>query len=143
MVKNGLLLILILSLSAGICLAESYIGNADGTLFDQDTGLLWQQSDDGVKRTWGEALDYCAALTLAGKPWRVPNSKELISIVDYTRKQPAIDPLFTNTKSDSYWTSTTYAGNENWNANYVSFVYGGSFRQSKTSSFNIYVRCVH
>jgi hypothetical protein len=100
-----------------------FVDNGDGTIADRATGLMWQQSDDGVARNWQEALAYAEGLTLAGHDdWRLPNAKELQSIVDYTRSprtsnSAAIDPLFhcsPITGEDGrpdfgcYWTSTTH-----------------------------------
>ena len=88
--------------------------NKDGTITDKATGLMWQQSDGGKAVTWKQALAHCEALTAAGKgDWRLPNAKELQSIVDYTRapaktKSAALSPLFKVTQMESYfWTGTT------------------------------------
>jgi hypothetical protein len=111
--------------------AESYglndfIENGDGTITDTATGLVWQQEDSIEGMTWEEALAYAEDLTLAGHDdWRLPNAKELQSIVDYTRSpntssSPALSPLFNSTSITneggtedwpSYWSSTTH---ENW-----------------------------
>ena len=93
--------------------------NKDGTVTDRATGLMWQQADSGKGMNWEQALAYAANLKLAGhSDWRLPNAKELQSIVDYTRapavtQSPAIDPIFQVTKlSDGdypyFWTSTTH-----------------------------------
>ena len=73
---------------------------------------------------WEEAIDFCEGLRYAGKDdWRLPNVKELHSIVDYTKSPethgtPAIDRLFYCTQivneADQvdypcYWSSTTHA----------------------------------
>jgi hypothetical protein len=102
---------------------NSFTDNGDGTISDQATGLMWQQADDGVARNWQGALAYAEGLTLAGHDdWRLPNAKELQSIVDYTRSprtthSAAIDPLFACTPITGedgrpnfgcYWTSTTH-----------------------------------
>ena len=96
----------------------------DDTVLDYATGLMWQQSDSGDGLDWEEALDYCEDLELAGHDdWRLPNAKELHSIVDYTRSpattdSAAIDPIFEATEITNeagepdyaaYWTSTTHA----------------------------------
>ena len=84
--------------------------NGDGTVTDNETGLVWQQQDDGVTRNWEAALAHCQDLDLGGSTdWRLPDKKELVSIVDVTRWHPAIDPVFTGTKSSWYWSSSTYA----------------------------------
>jgi len=96
-----------------------FVDNGDGTITDLATGLMWQKTDDGVKRNWREALAYTENLTLAGHDdWRLPDAKELQSIVDYTRapdarntarRGPAIDPVFGISETESYfWTSTTH-----------------------------------
>ncbi|MFW6163421.1 MAG: DUF1566 domain-containing protein, partial [Planctomycetota bacterium] len=99
--------------------------NGDGTVTDRATGLTWQQADSGRGMNWQEALAYAEGLTLAGHDdWRLPNAKELQSVVDYSRspdatRSAAIDPIFEVTtitneggKADApcYWTGTTHAG---------------------------------
>lgn len=100
---------------------NNFVDNGDGTITDTATGLMWQQNDDGITRDWQNALSYCENLTLAThSDWRLPNAKELHSIVDYSRSpdatnSPAIDPLFfcssyNNPNGDvnygNYWTSS-------------------------------------
>ncbi len=87
--------------------------NGDGTIIDRATGLMWTKVDSGKGLNWQEALAYAQDLTLAGhSDWRLPNAKELQSIVDYTRI-PAVDPIFSISKlADGdhpwYWSSTTH-----------------------------------
>jgi hypothetical protein len=93
----------------------NYIDNNDGTITDSSTGLMWEvKPDDGGSRdkdntyNWQQALAYCENLTLAGyDDWRLPNRNELQSIVDYSRFNPAIDPIFSYTVSSYYWSSTS------------------------------------
>ena len=84
------------------------IDNGDGTVTDTKNGLMWQQDHAGPMN-WESALAYCEKLTLNGhNDWRLPNSIELRSVVDYTKTNPAIDKtLFPNALSGFYWTSTT------------------------------------
>ena len=93
---------------------NEFVDNGDGTITDLATGLIWQKADDGTTRNWEEALAYAEDLTLAGQDdWRLPNAKELQSIVDYTRAPDAtgtaaIDPIFDISETESwFWTSTT------------------------------------
>ena len=59
---------------------------------------------------WCEALSYCENLSFAGHDdWRLPNVRELQSIVDYSGANPAIAPVF-GAISGYYWSSTTFAG---------------------------------
>jgi hypothetical protein len=96
----------------------------DGTIRDNATDLLWAQADQGEALNWSDAMASCQELELAGREdWRLPNAKELHSIIDYTRapdatdpsaQGPAIDPIFSLTDDDSYfWTSTTHLDGPN------------------------------
>jgi len=103
---------------------NNFIDNGDGTVTDNATGLMWQQADDGIPHDWENSLSYAENLSLAGNSdWRLPNAKELQSIVDYTRspqtsESPAINPLFSVTKITDpagnteqypyFWTSTSH-----------------------------------
>jgi hypothetical protein len=94
------------------------VDNGEGTISDLATGLMWQKGDSGVTMNWEQALAYCENLELAAHDdWRLPNAKELHSIVDYGRapdaqnpaqKGPALDPIFDISQTESwFWTSTT------------------------------------
>ena len=97
--------------------------NGDGTITDHATGLTWMQADSGTGMDWPTALEYSENLDYAGhSDWRLPNAKELHSILDYTRSpdtsnSAAIDPIFEATeiknegdKTDYgfYWSSTSH-----------------------------------
>ena len=97
---------------------NDFVDNGDSTITDNATSLIWMQTDSGSALDWGDALAYCEDLSYAGvSDWRLPNAKELQSIVDYTRapealdpaqQSVAIDPIFTVTETESwYWSSTT------------------------------------
>ena len=80
--------------------------------------------------SWSEALDYCENLTLAGhEDWRLPNIRELLSLVDYGRLNPAIDPVF-GALPAFYWSSTPSEANPDrpwyvlFGAGNVDFVFG-------------------
>jgi len=119
---------------------NDFVDNSDSTISDRATGLMWLRDDYPVGLDWETALAYVQGLNmeryLGYEDWRLPNAKELQSIVDYTRApsatdSPAIDPAFHCTSvSDEngqwnwgyYWTSTTHAsarGGEN--AVYIAF----------------------
>ena len=66
--------------------SNDFIDNGDGTIADQSTGLIWQKNDNGEGILWEDALEYSENLELAEySDWRLPNAKELQSIIDYTR----------------------------------------------------------
>lgn len=93
-----------------------FVDNGDGTITDKATGLMWAKDgngagcNNGATIAWGAAITFAEGLTFAGySDWRLPNIKELQSIVDYGTSNPAIDSSFTNTQSGTYWSSTTSA----------------------------------
>jgi len=101
---------------------SDYVVNGDGTVTDKATGLMWQKADSGTTMNWEKALSYAENLKYAGhEDWRLPNAKELHSIVDYTRapdaadpshRSAAVDPIFDLTETESwFWTSTTHGDN--------------------------------
>ncbi|MDP7126206.1 MAG: DUF1566 domain-containing protein [Candidatus Marinimicrobia bacterium] len=118
---------------------NDFIDNGAGTITDQATGLMWTQDDSETGLNWEEALSWVAQKNtdsyLGYDDWRLPNAKELQSIVDYTRSpettnSAAIDPLFTCsviTDEDGednypfYWTGTTHA-NMQVNGKYAVYV---------------------
>ena len=82
----------------------------DGTILDIATGLVWQKQDTGTKRTWEQALIYCEGLDIAGyTDWRLPNIKELWSIVGPEDYEPSIDTAYFPDTFYDYWSSTTCA----------------------------------
>ncbi|RJR27411.1 MAG: DUF1566 domain-containing protein [Desulfobacteraceae bacterium] len=99
----------------GVQALENFTDNGDETVTDNSTGLMWQKDtakdDQGDYKpmTWQEALAYCEGLGLAGySDWRLPTIKELRSVFDYSKFNPAIDTaLFPNTLLGFYWSSTT------------------------------------
>ncbi|MFC1702989.1 DUF1566 domain-containing protein [Patescibacteria group bacterium] len=99
------------------------VDNKDGTVMDHDTGLMWQKTDDGIGRDWEASLGYCEGVVLAGyDDWRLPDAKELQSIVDYSRNDPALDIDIFDQKDLNgwFWSSTTH-GDDITQAVYVCF----------------------
>ena len=140
MVKSSSLAILMLLLFVATGYTAPFTLHGDGTLTDQDSEFMWQQQDDNTTRNWQGALHYCNNLSLAGfNNWRLPNKKELESIVDYTKYNPSIDAVFTDTKSSYYWSSSSYASGPD-GAWVVIFHEGSVVDYSKAGSY--YARCV-
>jgi hypothetical protein len=93
---------------------SEFIDNNDGTITDKTSGLMWSKNDSKKAMTWKEALAYAQNSKLAGyNDWRLPNVKELQSIVDYSGIYPAINKYyFKLTKLEEnpnyyFWTSTS------------------------------------
>ena len=59
-----LILLVALLLCSPQAFAQRYTDNGDGTVTDTDTGLVWQQADDGTTRTWEEASPYLLTIPL-------------------------------------------------------------------------------
>lgn len=78
---------------------------------DAATGLDWQTIPFPDRMTWYEAKIVCRALRLGGHDdWRLPTRAELLTLVDDTRHNPAIDTeAFPNTPLAWFWTATPYA----------------------------------
>jgi hypothetical protein len=122
-----------------------FVDNGDGTISDLATGLMWQKGDSQQTLNWDESLFYAEDLNLAGHTdWRLPNIKELQSIVDYSKAPdalnredvgPAIDSIFSLSNDESwFWSSTTHI--ENGFAYYVSFGQAFSARFHRGSLMN-------
>jgi len=117
---------------------NNFTDNNDETISDSATGLMWEKNDSQTDMSWDSALSYCESGATGGyTDWRLPNAKELQSIVDYTRSpattsSAAIDALFnatsfTNEGGDKdwgfYWSGTSHLNPTGVGANgiYVSF----------------------
>ncbi len=105
---------------------NDFVDNGDSTVTDNATGLTWAQDDSGIGLDWEAALAWVQEMNdanyLGYNDWRLPNAKELQSIVDYSRSpdttsSAAIDPVFNvstiiddggDTDYPSFWTSTTH-----------------------------------
>jgi hypothetical protein len=152
-----------------------YWDNGDGTITDLNTGLMWEKKSDdesmhdigniyywdrtaypGFVPLYGNIFDWVDELNnqaFAGhSDWRIPNYRELVSILDLERWDPAVDPIFHTgctpgctvltcscTVSGLHWSSTTSPFNP-VNAWRVDFV--GGFVDWYDKDFKIHVRAV-
>src|SRR5216117_3699939 len=112
----------------------AYVDHGDGTVTDVNTGLMWEKlshdgtvHDDHNTYTWANAITghvaTLNAMNFAGHTdWRLPNVRELLSIVTYQNLLPTVAPAFDNhcssgcdvtscscTFSGDTWTSTSEA----------------------------------
>ncbi len=136
----------------------SYTDNGNGTVTDNNTGLLWQKCSVGQDsttcsgtastRTWDQATSACTVLNLGGHQtgWRLPTKTELINIVDYSTWYPAInDTYFPNTVPTGYYWSSTTPATASAYAFLVSSNNGWVGQMAKSNDSSVYpshVRCV-
>ncbi len=110
---------------------NNFVDNNDGTITDFATGLIWSKTDSAQGMDWEAALASVQQQNqqnyLGHNDWRLPNAKELHSILDYSRSpattsSAAIDPLFETTvildeagrnAYPFYWTSTSHLDGPN------------------------------
>ena len=106
-----------------------FTDNDDGTVTDNLTGLIWLKNANCFgSRTWSQALSDCNGLTSgscglsdgsSAGDWRLPNIRELPSLVDYGGYNPALPSgyPFDGVQSAYYWSSST-------SASYPSYAWG-------------------
>jgi hypothetical protein len=136
-----------------------FTDNANGTVTDNLTGLIWLKdanctnffSGDNTglnNRNWANALTAANLLGngscgltdgSTGGNWRLPNVREMQSLIDYGRSYPPLPSLnpFTGVQSDFYWSGTTFAGLTSL-AWAVSLSSGYMFFESKTDSHYVW-----
>jgi hypothetical protein len=86
-------------------------------VFDHLTGFTWPRDANlgEFPMTWQEALDFIAEMNRRKwsgfDDWRLPNRRELRSLMSYQTKNPSLPEKhpFTNIFLGWYWTSTTAA----------------------------------
>ena len=119
----------------GFSVDPRFTDNGDGTVRDNLTGLIWLK-DAGCfgLRNWTSALSDANGLTdgscgltdgsVVGD-WRLPNLRELQSLIDFGQFQPALPPghPFSGVQSGLYWSSTAFADNPG-GAWYVNLYHG-------------------
>ncbi|MDO9041940.1 MAG: DUF1566 domain-containing protein [Desulfocapsaceae bacterium] len=121
--------------------------NGDGTITDSKTGLMWKKCMEGVTGnlcdtgvattfTWQTALQQPGVVNGGGfathQDWRLPNIKELTSIVEEQCYDPSINlNRFPNTPSSVVWSGSPFAyySDSAW---VVNFYYGSSFNGDRS-----------
>jgi hypothetical protein len=139
----------------------------DGGLRDKDWSYTWYSTDSATnggsegyqdirdydttytESTCGNSLSKCntqayvAALNAANycgySDWRMPSEEELSSIVDFGRVNPSINPIFSHTRSDLYWSASPYAG---FNVIAWNVYFSGGYTGYGNKNVNHYVRAV-
>jgi len=105
-----------------------FTDHGNGTVTDNLTGLMWTKDanllatrnpefdNDGLSGdgavTWQHALDYVAKLNaenyLGQTDWRLPNRKELRSVIDASHFNPPLPTGHPFTNVTNFWSSTTF-----------------------------------
>ena len=127
---------------------SDFVLHNDGTVTHTPTGLMWMrcslgQTWDGANctgsassYTWADALQAAQNTPFAGyADWRLPNFRELASIVERSCFDPAINAaVFPNTPPvDIFWSSSPYAyfsGGHAWVVNFDSGHVGDNFKSN-------------
>jgi len=129
-----------------------FTDNGNGTVTDNLTGLIWLKDADCVGlRTWSDAFvqvgnlnsgaefscDSYAAGTFSD--WRLPNVRELFSLIDFSRDDKALPSgyPFTGVTAGHYWSSTTFAKLTDYAWN-VRLCYDLLYHASKTDSHYVW-----
>jgi hypothetical protein len=134
-----------LAISMGFATGAMPIEEPTDTVIDRPTGRMWSKATTAKGKTWAEAKAAAEAVRLGGyTDWRLPTRAELLTLVDDTRSNPAIDTSRFDCESDWYWTSTPLASSPSvlaWvvyfndgTAHYLRQVNGGRVRAVRTVS---------
>ena len=128
----------------------SFTDNGDGTITDNCTNLQWKKCSEGLSGpscgtgsagtyTWEQALAQCEGLDFGNHTdWRLPNINELLSILNYSGSNPAVNgTYFPATAASAYWTSTDPSSAAAW---IIDFSYGATAKYLQNN--NLSVRCV-
>lgn len=120
----------------------SYTDHGDGTVTHVPTGLMWKRCSEGQiwtgstctgtdsVETWAQALTLASASSFAGQmDWRLPDIKELRSLVEECRFAPPInDIIFPAASSSNFWSGSP-------DANGLSLALGVSFHEGDSNSY--------
>lgn len=132
---------------------NSFKDNGDNTVTDAATGLMWQKADSLEGMDWEDALKYAEDLDVGGyDDWRLPNAKELQSIIDYSRSpqtshSAAIDPVFEISEITDpegymnypyFWTGTTHLDGINPYASAVYIAFGEAMGKMRNKLMDVH-----
>jgi hypothetical protein len=106
---------------AGVSVDPRFTDNSDGTVTDNLTALIWLQDANCFGfQSWTNSLSDANGLASGacgltdgsvGGDWRLPNLRELQSLIDVGQSRPAmpVGHPFSGVQADYYWSSSSYA----------------------------------
>lgn len=128
-------------LSASSVFADALKVRNDGTVLDQQTGLIWQQSSS-ARMPWLDAVRYCNQLDLANsRGWRLPFKEELKTLLTSVGSGDHLNTkIFSAMEAEVYWSLTReeQQPDQVWG---VSFVDGKEAMYDR-AEFNFKARCL-
>ncbi len=131
----------LLLFTVSVCSAADLRVRKDGTVLDQQTGLIWQQSESG-RMPWLEAVRYCNQLELgSSRGWRLPFKDELSSLVNGIGAGQHLDKsAFPEVEQEVYWSLSReeQQPDQVWG---VSFADGKEYLFDR-NNFNYQARCL-
>jgi AAA ATPase containing von Willebrand factor type A (vWA) domain len=133
----------------GECIPQKFTVKGSGDekiVFDENLKLEWQQKIPEGEFDWQSAANYCGQEYAGSYGWRLPTPKELLSIADNGKFDPAINTdYFPGTPDEWFWTSADFASTADADQNkawFVRFDKGFLSHKAKTESEKMHVRCV-
>jgi len=117
--------------------------DAKEIVIDKVTGLMWQDNIDTktIKKNRKDAKQYCRRLVFGGyDDWYLPRIKELRSIVDQKKYNPAIRDGFKNVQSYHYWSSSPNISSNSLTVFNIDFKNAQTYKTNREGKCN--VRCV-
>ena len=112
--------------------------SSDGSVADRETSLTWERHVVDELRSAAEAHQYCSSLSLLGLTWRLPTTKELLTLVRPVAPPTLSQEAFPGAPSTDFWSDD---GRGSGCARVVSFA-DGQAKYRCEEGLRLHVRCV-
>jgi len=120
-----------------------YRDDSKEIVIDKNTALMWQDNIDTktLKKNRKDAKQYCNRLVFAGyDDWYLPKIKQLRSILNNKKHNPAIRDGFKNIQSYHYWSASPNISTNTINALNIDFKNAQTYNTNRKGKCHI--RCV-